>query len=1115
MDLRKLDEAIGVLMRMAQMGIYDPDILDHLAILYVERFEQTGFTKNLNCAVKLAKMAVRTTSKSSLDRCGNLKRIATQLKTRFDKTDSRKDLDNYIEITKLAMSATASDHPNQATLLTNLGLRLRKRYFRTRSLDDLNEALEATNTALGITPQNHPDWPDRLLNLGDHLRMRFERTDSIEDLNRAIKVTEMAAKAASNNYDQATFLNTLGDHLGIRSERTGSTEDLHRAIEVVEMAINAVPQGHPHRAGYLSNLGRQLAAKFDRMGLMEDINRAIKITEEAVSSTPRNHIDRAPRLCDLGNRLGTRFGRTGLIEDLDRAVEVTELAVNTTNKPTMIDQSTYLGNLGVRLGMRSDRTGSMEDLNRAIEITKKAIDSTPQNHPKWTTYLMNIGPSLYRRFQRTNSIEDLNLAIKYTEMALNAMPQDYPNRAGLASNLGSWYGSRYKAISTDPSGDLDRAIEMLEIAANVTPKDNPKWPEYISFFGYWLGERFNRTDLIEDLNLAVKYTEMAVSAIPQDHRNRASCLNNLGICLWKRYIVFMGKEGGSKQDLYRGLSAYIEGWHCYNAPVSLRIHLARTAARIFTLERNWKASEALLEEAIELLPVVSPRSLKHTDKQSALSGCAGLASMAAAASLKARNSKDAYRALRLLELGRGIIASTLMEMRGDISSLRQQHPDLANEFISLREALDSPTITDDTRRKLDQEFNKVISRVRNQAGFSNFLLPPTENEMKQAACFGPIVVINVDSLRCDAFLIELNHITVLELPNLKLKDIEEKSASLRSSSPGSSSSDIKSTLEWLWDTVCGPVLERLGFKDSICEDKADWPRVWWIPTGLLSQFPLHAAGYHEQGSTETVLDRVMSSYAPSIKALIYGRQHRIQNSTGSISSPDPQRTPSRPKYALLVAAMKHTPDLLINSVLPFVKDEINMLKELCPSLQLKFIRPTLQKKDVLKYLNLKECQLFHFAGHGLSHSTEPSQSYLLLEDWKTNPLTVGDIRDCKYEQKFLSYLSACLTGTNEVEKLADEGIHFISAFQLAGFRHVIGTLWEVSDKYCVSIAREFYETIRDEGMTDMAVCRGLHQAIRALRDGSIDKETAVRNGTLVKLKGPMNYYWVPYVHFGV
>ena len=34
---------------------------------------------------------------------------------------------------------------------------------------------------------------------------------------------------------------------------------------------------------------------------------------------------------------------------------------------------------------------------------------------------------------------------------------------------------------------------------------------------------------------------------------------------------------------------------------------------------------------------------------------------------------------------------------------------------------------------------------------------------------------------------------------------------------------------------------------------------------------------------------------------------------------------------------------------------------------------------------------------------------------------------------------------------------------------------------CVDVARVFYETLRDEGMIDTAVCRGLHRAIRALR----------------------------------
>jgi hypothetical protein len=46
--------------------------------------------------------------------------------------------------------------------------------------------------------------------------------------------------------------------------------------------------------------------------------------------------------------------------------------------------------------------------------------------------------------------------------------------------------------------------------------------------------------------------------------------------------------------------------------------------------------------------------------------------------------------LQPLELSRGVIAGVLMELRGDISDLKQQHPDLADEFVSLRDELDSP-----------------------------------------------------------------------------------------------------------------------------------------------------------------------------------------------------------------------------------------------------------------------------------------------------------------------------------------------------------------------------------------------------------------------------------------
>ncbi|RYP84314.1 hypothetical protein DL770_005218 [Monosporascus sp. CRB-9-2] len=172
----------------------------------------------------------------------------------------------------------------------------------------------------------------------------------------------------------------------------------------------------------------------------------------------------------------------------------------------------------------------------------------------------------------------------------------------------------------------------------------------------------------------------------------------------------------------------------------------------------------------------------------------------------------------------------------------------------------------------------------------------------------------------------------------------------------------------------------------------------------------------------------MSSYASSIKALLYARRHHVRKPVGPSSG-----------HALLVA-MRETPGLFTNQILPFAGEEVEMLNNLCLSLKLKPIIPSPRKDDVFKHL--RACRIFHFAGHGRSDPTEPSRSCLLLEDWESNPLTVGDLRDHKLQENppFLAYLSACSTGVNEAYELADEGIHLVSAFQLAGFRHVVGTL---------------------------------------------------------------------------
>ena len=82
---------------------------------------------------------------------------------------------------------------------------------------------------------------------------------------------------------------------------------------------------------------------------------------------------------------------------------------------------------------------------------------------------------------------------------------------------------------------------------------------------------------------------------------------------------------------------------------------------------------------------------------------------------------------------------------------------------------------------------------------------------------------------------------------------------------------MKVILEWLWDVAVKPVLDELGFTQIPQLDEV-WPRVWWVGSGLLNILPIHASGYHDSTPPQTALDRVISSYAPTVKSLAYARE---------------------------------------------------------------------------------------------------------------------------------------------------------------------------------------------------------------------------------------------------
>ncbi|WP_398861104.1 CHAT domain-containing protein [Streptomyces noursei] len=66
----------------------------------------------------------------------------------------------------------------------------------------------------------------------------------------------------------------------------------------------------------------------------------------------------------------------------------------------------------------------------------------------------------------------------------------------------------------------------------------------------------------------------------------------------------------------------------------------------------------------------------------------------------------------------------------------------------------------------------------------------------------------------------------------------------------------------------------------------------------------------------------------------------------------------------------------------------------------------------------------------------------------------------RLDQAQLAYLSACRTAAIDTENPIDEAIYLTSAFQLAGFPHVVGILWEIDDQIDVTITDAFYTHLR-------------------------------------------------------
>lgn len=1096
------------LVARATAGPNRASLLCNLSCMLGARFEVSGSLQDLEEAIRRAEEGLPQTLPNHPDRARILTNLGSMLEKRGQRLGDPNDLDQAIVRTEEALTATPLDDPDRARTLSNLGLQLRSRYERLGAMDDLERAIARAQEALAAT---HPQNPDRALileNLCNMFESRYNRLGDLDDLELAIVGAEEALTVIPPGHPaRALMLSDLGIKIYNRYKQSGDLEDLQQAISRNEGALAAIPPDHPARSRILNALSTMLGSRHQRLGDLEDIQQAIARAIEALADTPQDHHERAHILGNLGNRLFQRFERLGNLEDLEDSIRWDEeaLAVVSLDYP---DRASMLSNLGGKLRGRYERVGALEDLEEAIRLDEEALEAIPLDHTDRAALLNNLGLLLELKYQHAGDIEVLEQAIIRSIEAIADTPLEHYNRSLFLSNLADKFGRKSSKLGT--LEDLQEAIEWQEQAIEATPPNHPNRVHLLENMAHMTFARYQHLKDPADSERAIILGEEALAETPHDHPIRATLLNNLGA---RRILRHM--ETNSEKDFAEGLHTYLEASNCDMSPPLQRIIGAIHAGMLLNTQKRWQESSPLYEMAVKMLSKVSPRSLGRDDQQKQLSEFPWLAAIAAAVALQA--GEEASHSLQLLEFGRGIIVGFSIDCRSDLTELQLGNPEIFDKFNRLRTEIDG-TLAENSqgydgfeaqrrsyalkrRKQAINEMEETLTHIRQLDGFEGFQLPPSPEDMMVMATEGPIVIVNPTLFRSDAIIVTTSSIKALPLPGLAVEEAIERIPTFRDLTRGklrtlsARNNKMKEQLLWLWDAVVEPILKELQFIDVASDTgtptarSTEKPHIWWIGVKVMSLAPFHAAGDHSSGSTRNTLNYAVSSYIPSIKALSYARQKKLQ----LLSEPDAR---------LLLVTMSTTPgQSSLDNVAQEVEEIIGTVKD-----NTTIIPTLLDRPNAVELLEkIPSYHAIHFACHGVSDSENPSQSHLLLLNHDSSgseiadKLSVGAISHKNIKHAQIAYLSACCTADNPSVWLADEGIHIANGFQLAGFSHVLGTLWQANDAASLQIAKDFYSFLfNGQGDGHRNVSSAFHDAVKRLQEQYPNQ--------------PIK--WVPFIHIG-
>jgi hypothetical protein len=1012
-----------------------------------------------------------------------------------------------------------------------------KRALLQNDKADVTRALDLLEEIVDRFDQSHPAYPWFLLYLGyihtEHFPREIE--DRLSHLRESLRHYEDVDQSLKQHEERKPLIDTLTGTYTLFYLEWNDKYALNKSLTYPRDAIGMPQRDTAQRILSLRLLSFSLRLKYHEKDATEDLR---KSTEHALTALRLGRRENLPEyeravlreLCDAHQSLWRTTHNLGDIEaTIDYCKQALELPANPADPDNYRDFARLSEAYIVRY--ESKGQGGIADLDKSIQLLYVAVKST--SYFQVHVDMINLAARLLLRSENIPNAQDMKEALSLCHSALSLISRDHAHypRALLAQ-----CGIEFQLYKENPSpAALDKCFNNAMKTLNLSAIDPLMKSHIFRFLSKIEYSRYRSSGKEEDLTRSRVYASQSVDVCPEKSYMRPFCLVRVIGLLFEGQFKFQTPVG-------KRLKVYVS--QLLSNPRSTPYHqfdALKVCGMVGIFNKDWATAFDSLSAAIRLFPKISLRVLNRDEQHQILAGFSGLAALAASSALNAHKSHS--EALEILEAGRGITSGWMINGRNDISRLRKHDEKLAEKYIQLRDAITiGSTVendgsaqwnmvslafsTEDQRRKDIYELEKIEQQVRDTIpGLGDFQQALSAEDMIQLAAEAkvPIVEINAHGLRSDAFIISSTGLLVLELPwetavhieaILKLLYPEERHTLSAPSMQYKTNVKLEAELNWLYQNVVIKIMDKLKLPASA--GKAS-QRLIWVTNGLVGLCPFHAAGSTKPKSTANTLSHVVSSYIPSLKALKHTRERKF-----SLKLKDME---------VLVVAMSKTTN---ERDLAAEEEARNIEACFGPPLTktVKVLRRP-SKDEVIRAL--KRCSVAHFACHGQASLMDPWSSCLLLKDsiepGKPDRLSVRDIESAKHNSAQLAYLSACSTANITLKiPMSDECIHIASIFQLSGFSHVVGTMWEARDRFAVAISQVFYKELA-EGIRrleqrygqggrdgdgpgpgsgpvsgDDCIAYALHEAVRVVRDTK--KQHARWNPQLDILT------WAPFIHLG-